>query len=141
MFANEVVVRFVKKKVFMHKSSQIRLISAFLIVLNVLFFFVPLDEHWDEVKEVYCPTFIYETSEFLVVHLIFLICFILDYLVKFKIVKNIILIVVLIIASLYLFFALIHRTTMSWTVLGSPYLAAFLPLILYRFYLIKKLKA
>lgn len=104
------------------------------------FFLVPLDEHWDEVKEEYYPTFIYETDEFLVVHLMFLLCLILDYLIKFKNVKNVILIIVLIIASLYWFFALMHRTTMSWTVLGSPYLAIFLPLILYRFYLIKKLK-
>lgn len=124
----------------MSKSNQIKVISILLIVLNVVFLFVPLDEYWDEVKEEYYPTFIYEIDEFLVVHLIFLLCLILDYLMKFKIVKNVILIIVLIIASLYCFFALMHRTTMSWTVLGSPYLAAFLPLVLYRIYLEMKLK-
>ncbi|MES2864204.1 MAG: hypothetical protein V4666_08810 [Bacteroidota bacterium] len=124
----------------MSKSNQIKVISIFLIVLNVVFFFVPLDEHWDEVKEEYYPNYIYEYSEYLVVHLIFLFCLILNYLNKSTIVYNVTSFVLVIIALLYWIYAIMHRTTMSWTVLGSPYLVTFLPLILYRFYLIKKLK-
>lgn len=124
----------------MSKSNQTNVISIFLIVLNIVFFFVPLDEHWDEVKEEYYPNYIYEYSEYLIVHLTFLLCLMLNYLNKSKIVYNVVSFVLVVIALLYWVYAVMHRTTLSWQVIGSPYLVAFLPLILYRFYLIKKLK-
>lgn len=122
------------------KTNQIKVIPVLLIILNLIFFIVPLDEYWDEAKEEYYPFYIYENDELIVIHLTFLICIIFNAIVKFKIVKYLSLIIILVFASLYCFFALMHRTTMSWTVLGSPFLSVFLPLILYRIYLIKKLK-
>ena len=64
----------------------------------------------------------------------------LNYLNKSKIVYNVVSFVLVVIALLYWVYAVMHRTTLSWQVIGSPYLSTFLPLVLYRFYLIKKLK-
>lgn len=124
----------------MSKSSQIKIISIFLIVLNVIFFFVPLEMNWDEVKEEYSPFFIYQNTEILIIHLAFLFCLVINYLIKSRIVYNVTTFLLLVIALLYWLFAIMHGNSMSWYVVGSPYLSAFLPLILYRFYLIKKLK-
>ena len=124
----------------MSKSNQIKVISIFLIVLSVIFFFVPLEMDWNEVKEEYSPFFIYQNTLTVIVHLAFLFCLILNYLVKTKIVYNGTTFVLMIIALLYWLFAIMHGDSHSWYVVGSPYLSAFLPLILYRFYLIKKLK-
>lgn len=124
----------------MSKSNQIKVILIFLMVLNITFFFVPLDMQWDEVKEEYYPSFIYEIDEVLVIHLTFLFSLILNYISKFKIIYIITSFVLVVIASLYCFFAIMHQNSLSWYVVGSPYLSLFLPLILYRLYLIKKLK-
>lgn len=124
----------------MSKVNQIKLISIFLIVLNVVFFFVPLEMNWDEVKEEYYPFFIYQNAEISMLHVTFLSCLVINYLIKFKIVYNVTTIILMIIALLYWLFAIMHGNSMSWYVVGSPYLSAFLPLILYRFYLIKKLR-
>jgi hypothetical protein len=109
-------------------------------VLNVIFFFVPLEMSWDEVKEEYSPFFIYQNTGILIIHLAFLFCLVISYLIKSRIVYNVTTFLLLIIALLYWLFAIMHGNSMSWYVVGSPYLSAFLPLILYKIYLIKKLK-
>ena len=53
----------------MSKSNQIKVISISLIVLNIVFLFVPLEMNWDEVKEEYSPFFIYQNTEILIIHL------------------------------------------------------------------------
>ena len=53
----------------MSKSNQIKVISIFLIVLNIVFLFMPLEMNWDEVKEEYSPFFIYQNTEILIIHL------------------------------------------------------------------------
>ena len=122
----------------MNKSNQIKLISIFLIVLNIVFLFVPLEMNWDEVRDGFIPFFIYQNTLTLIIHLTFVFCLILNYLIK--IVYNITTFLLITIALLYCFFAIFHDNSKSWYVVGSPYLVAFLPLVLYRFYLIKKLK-
>jgi hypothetical protein len=62
----------------MSKSNQIKVISIFLIVLNIVFLFVPLEMNWDEVKEKYSPFFIYQNTEILIIHLFFLFCLVLN---------------------------------------------------------------
>ena len=124
----------------MSKSNQIKVISIFLIVLNIVFLFVPLEMNWDEVKEEYSPFFIYQNTEILIIHLFFLFCLVLNYLIKSRIVYNVTTFVLLLITLLYWLFAIMRGNSMSWYVVGSPYLSTFLPLVLYRFYLIKKLK-
>ncbi len=124
----------------MSKSNQIKVISIFLIVLNIVFLFVPLEMNWDEVKEEYSPFFIYQNTEILIIHLFFLFCLVLNYLIKSRIVYNVTTFVLLLITLLYWLFAIMRGNSKSWYVVGSPYLSTFLPLVLYRFYLIKKLK-
>ena len=124
----------------MSKSNQIKVISIFLIVLNIVFLFVPLEMNWDEVKEEYSPFFIYQNTEILIIHLFFLFCLVLNYLIKSRIVYNVTTFVLLLITLLYWLFAIMRGNSHSWYVVGSPYLSTFLPLVLYRFYLIKKLK-
>lgn len=124
----------------MSKSNQIKVVSIILIVLQIVFFFVPLEMNWDEVKEVYYPFFIYQNVEIFMLHVTFLSCLVINYLIKFKILYNVTTIILLIIALLYWLFAIMHGDSHSWYVVGSPYLSVFLPLVLYRFYLIKKLK-
>jgi hypothetical protein len=124
----------------MSKSNQIKVISIFLIVLNIVFLFMPLEMNWDEVKEEYSPFFIYQNTEILIIHLFFLFCLVLNYLIKSRIVYNVTTFVLLIITLLYWLFAIMRGNSKSWYVVGSQYLSIFLPLVLYRFYLIKKLK-
>jgi hypothetical protein len=124
----------------MSKSNQIKVISISLIVLNIVFLFVPLEMNWDEVKEEYSPFFIYQNTEILIIHLFFLFCLVLNYLIKSRIVYNVTTFVLLLITLLYWLFAIMRGNSHSWYVVGSPYLSTFLPLVLYRFYLIKKLK-
>lgn len=124
----------------MSKSNQIKVISISLIVLNIVFLFVPLEMNWDEVKEEYSPFFIYQNTEILIIHLFFLFCLVLNYLIKSRIVYNVTTFVLLLITLLYWLFAIMRGNSKSWYVVGSPYLSTFLPLVLYRFYLIKKLK-
>lgn len=124
----------------MSKSNQIKVISIFLIVLNIVFLFVPLEMNWDEVKEKYSPFFIYQNTEILIIHLFFLFCLVLNYLIKSRIVYNVTTFVLLLITLMYWLFAIMRGNSQSWYVVGSPYLSTFLPLVLYRFYLIKKLK-
>lgn len=124
----------------MSKSNQIKVISISLIVLNIVFLFVPLEMNWDEVKEEYSPFFIYQNTEILIIHLFFLFCLVLNYLIKSRIVYNVTTFVLLLITLLYWLFAIMRGNSQSWYVVGSLYLSTFLPLVLYRFYLIKKLK-
>jgi hypothetical protein len=124
----------------MSKSNQIKVISISLIVLNIVFLFVPLEMNWDEVKEEYSPFFIYQNTEILIIHFFFLFCLVLNYLIKSRIVYNVTTFVLLLITLLYWLFAIMRGNSHSWYVVGSPYLSTFLPLVLYRFYLIKKLK-
>ena len=124
----------------MSKSNQIKVISISLIVLNIVFLFVPLEMNWDEVKEEYSPFFIYQNTEILIIHLFFLFCLVLNYLIKSRIVYNVTTFVLLLITLMYWLFAIMRGNSQSWYVVGSPYLSTFLPLVLYRFYLIKKLK-
>jgi hypothetical protein len=124
----------------MSKSNQIKVISISLIVLKIVFLFVPLEMNWDEVKEEYSPFFIYQNTEILIIHFFFLFCLVLNYLIKSRIVYNVTTFVLLLITLLYWLFAIMRGNSHSWYVVGSPYLSTFLPLVLYRFYLIKKLK-
>jgi hypothetical protein len=101
---------------------------------------MPLEMNWDEVKEEYSPFFIYQNTEILIIHLFFLFCLVLNYLIKSRIVYNVTTFVLLIITLLYWLFAIMRGNSKSWYVVGSQYLSIFLPLVLYRFYLIKKLK-
>ncbi len=122
------------------KTNQIKVISIFLIILNIVFFLVPLEMQWNDVDGKYLPTFIYQYTVSLIIHLIFLLCLLFNFFIKSRIVYRVTAFVLVTITFLYFISAIMHNDSKSWYAVGLPYLSIFLPLILYRIYLIKKLK-
>lgn len=124
----------------MSKSNQSKVVSLLILVLSLMFFFVPLDMQWDEIREKYYPSFVYEYAETLIIHLTFLFCLVLNYVIKSKFVYRVTTFVLFIIAVFYFLFAVMHCDSKSWYAVGFPYLSGFLPLVLYRMYLGRKIK-
>lgn len=96
--------------------------------------------HYNEETELYDSFYIFSNYNLIIIHVFFFLVLIVYFFVNNQYLKIISGIFSFLLSILYFTFSIFHQNSLSWSVVGSPFLSLFLILLLVLFLIEYKLK-